>query len=128
MGKLSWHYYSILFLLYRCLLTDLLRRCRRQYYGTKSPTMATRWAGSCWWYDAGNRLRFANENHDEKTYVAYFILGFLAVTFLNLPIIAIALGAFAIALIDFFNRTRNNDGETANMPSQTNQQEMNDGI
>ncbi|HGJ5858344.1 MAG TPA: PTS N-acetylgalactosamine transporter subunit IIC [Arsenophonus nasoniae] len=64
----------------------------------------------------------------KKTYVAYFILGFLAVTFLNLPIIAIALGAFAIALINFFNRTRNNDGEIANMPSQTNQQEMNDGI
>lgn len=42
----------------------------------------------------------------KKTYVAYFILGFISVTFLNMPIIAVALGAFAIALIDFFNRTR----------------------
>ena len=64
----------------------------------------------------------------KKTYIAYFILGFLAVTFFNLPIIAVALGAFAIALIDFFNCSRNNNGSTASMRSETNQQEMNDGI
>ncbi|PHM74252.1 PTS N-acetylgalactosamine transporter subunit IIC [Xenorhabdus kozodoii] len=57
----------------------------------------------------------------KKTYVAYFILGFISVTFLKMPIIAVALGAFAIALIDFFHRTRDdNQGVTT--------QEMNDGI
>ncbi|PHM61420.1 PTS N-acetylgalactosamine transporter subunit IIC [Xenorhabdus ishibashii] len=61
----------------------------------------------------------------KKTYVAYFILGFISVTFLNMPIIAVALGAFAIALIDFFNRTRN---DNQSVGSQTTTQEMNDGI
>lgn len=42
----------------------------------------------------------------KKTYVAYFILGFLGVTYLNLPILAIALGALAIAMIDYFNGAR----------------------
>jgi PTS system N-acetylgalactosamine-specific IIC component len=42
----------------------------------------------------------------KKTYVAYFILGFISVTFLKLPILAVALGALAIALIDFFNSQR----------------------
>ncbi|MDE9534962.1 PTS N-acetylgalactosamine transporter subunit IIC [Xenorhabdus bovienii] len=64
----------------------------------------------------------------KKTYVAYFILGFISVTFLKMPIIAVALGAFAIALIDFFNRTRNDEGNTQGPPSQSNAQEMNDGI
>ncbi|MDC9620595.1 PTS N-acetylgalactosamine transporter subunit IIC [Xenorhabdus sp. XENO-7] len=64
----------------------------------------------------------------KKTYVAYFILGFISVTFLKMPIIAVALGAFAIALIDFFNRTRNDEGNTQGPPSQSNTQEMNDGI
>lgn len=61
----------------------------------------------------------------KKTYIAYFILGFISVTFLNMPIIAVALGAFAIALIDFFNRTRNhnNNGGALNVA-----QETNDGI
>ncbi|MDE9444165.1 PTS sugar transporter subunit IIC [Xenorhabdus bovienii] len=64
----------------------------------------------------------------KKTYVAYFILGFISVTFPKMPIIAVALGAFAIALIDFFNRTRNDEGNTQGPPSQSNAQEMNDGI
>lgn len=42
----------------------------------------------------------------KKNYVAYFILGFLAVTYLKLPIIAVALTALSIALIDFFNSSR----------------------
>ncbi|AOY00288.1 PTS N-acetylgalactosamine transporter subunit IIC [Jeongeupia sp. USM3] len=41
-----------------------------------------------------------------KNYVAYFILGFVGVTYLKLPILAIALGALAIAMIDFFNSNR----------------------
>ncbi|BET97352.1 PTS N-acetylgalactosamine transporter subunit IIC [Xenorhabdus taiwanensis] len=64
----------------------------------------------------------------KKTYVAYFILGFISVTFLNMPIIAVALGAFAIALIDFFNRTGNNSNDDQDAGSQTTEQEMNDGI
>jgi PTS system N-acetylgalactosamine-specific IIC component len=65
----------------------------------------------------------------KKTYVAYFILGFISVTFLNMPIIAVALGAFAIALIDFFNRSRNEqDGDTNAPSSSTHAQEMEDGI
>ncbi|AFH93624.1 PTS N-acetylgalactosamine transporter subunit IIC [Providencia stuartii] len=62
----------------------------------------------------------------KKTYVAYFILGFISVTFLNMPIIAVALGAFAIALIDFFNRTRNDNNDNGSSPKVA--QEMNDGI
>ncbi|QBJ34404.1 PTS N-acetylgalactosamine transporter subunit IIC [Hafnia alvei] len=65
----------------------------------------------------------------KKAYVAYFILGFISVTFLNMPIIAVALGAFAIALIDFFNRSRNEqDGDTNAPSSSTHAQEMEDGI
>ncbi|MDR0217297.1 MAG: PTS sugar transporter subunit IIC [Enterobacteriaceae bacterium] len=68
----------------------------------------------------------------KKTYVAYFILGFISVTFLKLPMIAIALGAFAIALIDFFNRTRNDqfhsdDAQAASSQSSSSK-EMQDGI
>lgn len=62
----------------------------------------------------------------KKTYVAYFILGFISVTFLHMPIIAVALGAFAIALIDFFNRTRNDSNDNGGSPKAA--QEMNDGI
>ncbi|MEX6003713.1 PTS N-acetylgalactosamine transporter subunit IIC [Providencia vermicola] len=62
----------------------------------------------------------------KKTYVAYFILGFISVTFLNMPIIAVALGAFATALIDFFNRTRNDNNDNGSSPKVA--QEMNDGI
>lgn len=62
----------------------------------------------------------------KKTYVAYFILGFISVTFLNMPIIAVALGAFAIALIDFFNRNRNDNNDNGSSPKVA--QEMNDGI
>ncbi|EKT57283.1 PTS N-acetylgalactosamine transporter subunit IIC [Providencia burhodogranariea] len=62
----------------------------------------------------------------KKTYVAYFILGFISVTFLHMPIIAVALGAFAIALIDFFNRTRNDNNDNGGSPKAA--QEMNDGI
>ncbi|PHM55292.1 PTS N-acetylgalactosamine transporter subunit IIC [Xenorhabdus sp. KK7.4] len=65
----------------------------------------------------------------KKTYVAYFILGFISVTFLKLPIIAIALGALAIALIDFFNRTRDDNGNPQGTSSQSNSaEEMQDGI
>ncbi|KAA1192310.1 PTS N-acetylgalactosamine transporter subunit IIC [Photorhabdus heterorhabditis] len=63
----------------------------------------------------------------KKTYVAYFILGFISVTFLNMPIIAVALGAFAIALIDFFNRSRMEDVADRSAPT-TQSQEMEDGI
>ncbi|MBE8595977.1 PTS N-acetylgalactosamine transporter subunit IIC [Xenorhabdus sp. BG5] len=64
----------------------------------------------------------------KKTYVAYFMLGFISVTFLNMPIIAVALGAFAIALIDFFNRTHNDSNDDQGAGSQTTAQEMNNGI
>lgn len=61
----------------------------------------------------------------KKTYVAYFILGFIGVTFLNLPIIAIALGALAIAMIDFYNSSRNgNDDNTSGNRTE----EVEDGI
>ncbi|MEX6156452.1 PTS N-acetylgalactosamine transporter subunit IIC [Providencia manganoxydans] len=62
----------------------------------------------------------------KKTYIAYFILGFISVTFLNMPIIAVALGAFAISLIDFFNRTRNDNND--NGSSSNTAQGINDGI
>lgn len=57
----------------------------------------------------------------KQHYVAYFILGFLGVTFLKLPTIAIALGALSIALIDFFNSTRQGAPTAA-------QEESEDGI
>jgi N-acetylgalactosamine PTS system EIIC component len=63
----------------------------------------------------------------KKTYVAYFILGFLGVTYLKLPILAIALGALAIAMIDFFNYNRDNsdkDKPTSSVDSM----EVEDGI
>ncbi|XBS69046.1 PTS N-acetylgalactosamine transporter subunit IIC [Acerihabitans sp. KWT182] len=63
----------------------------------------------------------------KKTYAAYFILGFVSVTFLNLPIIAVALSAFAIALIDFFNRSRSEQG-AAESAAVTQHQEMENGI
>lgn len=61
----------------------------------------------------------------KKTYVAYFILGFLGVTYLNLPILAIALGALAIAMIDFFNSGRNNNNDDS---SNVKAMEAEDGI
>lgn len=63
----------------------------------------------------------------KKTYVAYFILGFISVTFLDMPIIAVALGAFAIALIDFFNRSRTEQDSVRPAPANK-AQEMEDGI
>jgi Phosphotransferase system, mannose/fructose/N-acetylgalactosamine-specific component IIC len=62
----------------------------------------------------------------KKTYIAYFILGFLGVTFLNLPILAIALGALAIAMIDFFNYGRENND--SNKPVSSDSMEVEDGI
>lgn len=59
----------------------------------------------------------------KKSYIAYFILGFLAVTYLNLPILAVALGALALALIVFFNRDR----QDANSPKRP-VSEVQDGI
>ncbi|MNL78394.1 PTS system N-acetylgalactosamine-specific transporter subunit IIC [compost metagenome] len=61
----------------------------------------------------------------KKTYVAYFILGFISVTFLKLPILAVALGALAIALIDFFNSQR--AGADTPKPS-VQQEDAEDGI
>ena len=60
-----------------------------------------------------------------KTYVAYFILGFISVTFLKLPILAVALGALAIALIDFFNTQRGAAEATARPAPQ---EDAEDGI
>lgn len=64
----------------------------------------------------------------KKTYVAYFILGFISVTFLNMPIIAVALGALAIALIDFFNRTRHDNTPEPRANASHNQEMEEDGI
>lgn len=68
----------------------------------------------------------------KKTYAPYFILGFLSVTYLNLPILAIALGALSIALIDYFNTTRSAAAEeTDNHNSPNNHsasKEAKDGI
>lgn len=61
----------------------------------------------------------------KKTYVAYFILGFISVTFLKLPILAVALGALAIALIDFFNSQRAG-ADSLKQPVQ--QEDAEDGI
>ncbi|ASL94249.1 PTS N-acetylgalactosamine transporter subunit IIC [Serratia sp. OLHL2] len=61
----------------------------------------------------------------KKTYVAYFILGFISVTFLKLPILAVALGALAIALIDFFNTQRGAAEATARPAPQ---EDAEDGI
>ena len=36
-------------------------------------------------------------------YAAYFAIGFVAVTFLHMPILGVAIGAIAIAAIDYFN-------------------------
>ncbi|MDX8000727.1 PTS sugar transporter subunit IIC [Xenorhabdus sp. Reich] len=64
----------------------------------------------------------------KKTYVAYFILGFVSVTFLNMPIIAVALSALAIALIDFFNRDRSEGHSAHPHAAHSHVKEMNDGI
>lgn len=61
----------------------------------------------------------------KKNYIPYFILGFLGVTFLKLPILAIALGALAIAMIDFYNSSRTATAESANQESAA---EVEDGI
>lgn len=45
----------------------------------------------------------------KKQYVAFFIVGFILVTYLQLPIIAVALIALAIALYDFY-KTSGSDG------------------
>jgi N-acetylgalactosamine PTS system EIIC component len=42
----------------------------------------------------------------KTNYIAYFIMGFVAVTYLKLPILAVALGALAIAMADYFNQNR----------------------
>jgi len=63
----------------------------------------------------------------KKSYVAYFILGFIGVTFLNLPIIAIALGALAIAMIDFFNSSRHSQRDNLSTHNQQ-KVEVEDGI
>lgn len=94
--------------------------------------MAVGWLERRWWHDASHRLCHANENHAQKTYAPYFILGFLSVTYLNLPILAIALGALSIALIDYFNTTRSAAAEeTDNHNSPNNHsasKEAKDGI
>lgn len=61
----------------------------------------------------------------KKNYVAYFLLGFLGVTFLKLPIIAIALGALAIAMIDYF-KGNDSDGNKSEVTNST--MEAQDGI
>lgn len=61
----------------------------------------------------------------KKAYVAYFILGFLGVTFLKLPILAIALGAVAIAMADYFNSSRAAISENNNQAAS---KEAEDGI
>lgn len=61
----------------------------------------------------------------KKAYVPYFILGFLGVTYLNLPILAIAAGALAIAMIDFYNSGRSTPAENN---SNVKSQEAEDGI
>lgn len=40
----------------------------------------------------------------KRNYIPYFIIGFLAVAYLKLPIIAVALVSIAIAMADYFNR------------------------
>ena len=56
--------------------------------------------------------------------MAYFILGFISVTFLKLPILAVALCP-AIALIDFFNTQRGAAEATARPAPQ---EDAEDGI
>ncbi|WP_108648945.1 PTS N-acetylgalactosamine transporter subunit IIC [Dongshaea marina] len=58
----------------------------------------------------------------KKNYIAYFIFGFIAVTYLKLPIIAVALVALGIALVDYFNTSRSGDNNN------NQQQEAQDGI
>lgn len=57
----------------------------------------------------------------KNIYIPYFILGFVGAAWLKLPILAIAFGALAIALIDYA-RSGNKSDDAANKP------EVNDGI
>ncbi|MEF2481955.1 PTS sugar transporter subunit IIC [Vibrio mimicus] len=40
----------------------------------------------------------------EKRYMPFYIIGFVAASFLNLPVIAVALLGLSIAVIDYFNQ------------------------
>ncbi|PLR75230.1 PTS N-acetylgalactosamine transporter subunit IIC [Bacillus sp. V3-13] len=48
----------------------------------------------------------------KKQYVAFFIIGFILVTYMNLPIIAVALVGMAIALYDYY-KSNTGDGSVA---------------
>ena len=58
----------------------------------------------------------------KQSYIPYFIIGFLAAAYLELPVIAIALVGIAIALADYFQSNR----LAQQVPQQTGG--MNDGI
>lgn len=58
----------------------------------------------------------------KKNYIPFFIIGFLAVAYLKLPIIAVALIAIAIAMADYFKSQQ----MAAQIPAQNGDQ--NDGI
>ncbi|KXU80670.1 PTS N-acetylgalactosamine transporter subunit IIC [Aeromonas enteropelogenes] len=48
----------------------------------------------------------------EKRYIPFFIIGFICVTFLELPVIAIALLGLSVAVIDYFNQAERKQSMT----------------
>jgi len=51
----------------------------------------------------------------KKQYVAFFIVGFILVTYMNMPVIAVALIGIAIALYDYF-KASTGDGSVRGVP------------
>jgi len=47
----------------------------------------------------------------KKEYIAFMILGFLLVTYFNLPILGLALLGVCIALYDYFSKSNSNSKE-----------------
>lgn len=59
----------------------------------------------------------------KNVYIPYFILGFVAAAWLKLPVLAIALGAVALAMIDFMRQSKKDTNTSVNQV-----EESQDGI
>lgn len=64
----------------------------------------------------------------KNRYIPYFILGFVAAAWLKLPILAIAVTALAIALIDFIKSKNTANPPPVHHPAGNNREEFSDGI
>ncbi|UGA55815.1 PTS N-acetylgalactosamine transporter subunit IIC [Vibrio sp. VB16] len=54
----------------------------------------------------------------KKAFIPYFIAGFAAMTYLNLPVLAIAIFATCIAVIDYMTRQKIGENKSVTVPNQ----------